>query len=143
MNSNAKGKRIEREAATYLRKLGFEARRGVQYQGGTDSPDVCCDQLANVHIEVKGDERVNLDTKDFLAAYVQAVNDSDKQQAVALLWRNKRTKWRLTFETEKPRYLVTIVGDDQIKGALRWLQDRGEEIEAIWHAECELEETPF
>jgi hypothetical protein len=40
MDSRRKGKVGEREFAALLREHGFDARRGVQYSGGVDSPDV-------------------------------------------------------------------------------------------------------
>ncbi len=59
MNSRQKGKRGELELAALLREHGFpEARRGVQYQGGADSPD--CIGLPDVHIEVKRTEKTAL-----------------------------------------------------------------------------------
>jgi hypothetical protein len=36
-----------------LREAGFEARRGMQYSGSPDSPDVVCESLPNYHNEVK------------------------------------------------------------------------------------------
>ena len=56
--SREKGKRGERELASVLRSYGYAARRGVQYHGGKDSPDV--DGLPGIHIEVKRTERLNL-----------------------------------------------------------------------------------
>lgn len=56
--SREKGKRGEREVAAILRDFGYDARRGVQYQGGEDSPDVV--GLPYVHIEVKRTERLDL-----------------------------------------------------------------------------------
>ena len=47
-----KGKRGEREVVQLLRAFEFEARRGHQYRGGSDSPDVI-HNIANVHLEVK------------------------------------------------------------------------------------------
>src|SRR4051812_18894103 len=57
MNSRAKGKAGELELAALLRAHGFAARRGVQYQGGADSPDVI--GLPGCHIEVKRKESGN------------------------------------------------------------------------------------
>ena len=58
--SKDKGKRGELELAAELRRLfGVDARRGVQYHGGSDSPDVVAD-LPGVHIEVKRTERLSL-----------------------------------------------------------------------------------
>jgi hypothetical protein len=45
MNSRNKGKRGELEAAHMLTHEGFPARRGQQFSGGTDSPDVVCESL--------------------------------------------------------------------------------------------------
>lgn len=55
-NSNQKGKRGEREAARVLRDLGFNARRGRQYKGTPESPDVIIEELPGVHVEVKRKE---------------------------------------------------------------------------------------
>ena len=54
-----KGKTGEREVAAILRDAGFaDARRGAQYHGGPDSPDV--DGLPGWHIEVKRCEALRL-----------------------------------------------------------------------------------
>lgn len=54
-NNCRKGKRVELKVVHWLHSLGFNgARRGQQYAGGTDSPDVIVPELPNVHFEVKG-----------------------------------------------------------------------------------------
>ena len=53
INSRAKGCRGEREWRDMLRAEGYEARRGQQFSGGTDSPDVICGDLPGLHFEVK------------------------------------------------------------------------------------------
>lgn len=58
MLSRRKGKTGEREVAELLRLHGYDARRGVQFQGGPDSPDVI--GLPGVHIEVKRAETLRL-----------------------------------------------------------------------------------
>jgi hypothetical protein len=59
MNSRTKGKVGELEFAALLRSRGYvEARRGQQYRGGSDSPDVV--GVAGVHHEVKRTERLAL-----------------------------------------------------------------------------------
>ena len=45
INSRAKGARYERELARYFEENGFPARRGQQFAGGSDSPDVVCDEF--------------------------------------------------------------------------------------------------
>lgn len=53
INSRQKGARGEREFAEVLSLAGFPARRGQQFSGGKDSPDVVCDTLGYLHFEVK------------------------------------------------------------------------------------------
>ncbi len=61
MNSNTKGKRGERAWRDELRAAGYtSARRGQQYAGGTDSPDVICAELSAFSFEVKHRERGNV-----------------------------------------------------------------------------------
>lgn len=53
-NSRSKGKRGELMFRDKLREHGFTARRGQQFAGGPDSPDVICEELDNrFHFEVK------------------------------------------------------------------------------------------
>jgi Holliday junction resolvase len=60
MNSNRKGKRGERSFCDLLRAHGFTARRGQQYSGSPDSPDVVCPELP-FHFEVKAGNTHSLD----------------------------------------------------------------------------------
>lgn len=53
MNSRSKGKRGELEFAKLLTDAGFPARRGQQFKGTKDSPDVVCEVLPQFHFEVK------------------------------------------------------------------------------------------
>lgn len=59
MNSRSKGKRGELEWRDVIRSHGYEARRGQQFSGNPDSPDV----VTNLpyHFEVKRVERLNID----------------------------------------------------------------------------------
>lgn len=86
MTSKRKGKTGEREAAAALHDvLGIEARRGVQYSGSPDSPDVI--GWPGVHIEVKRVERFNA-----YEAMTQAVNDAEQNMPLVLHRRN-RGEW--------------------------------------------------
>lgn len=77
--SRNKGKSGERELARLLSAEGFIASRGVQYRGGTDSPDVVCPCLPGIHFEVKRTERLRL-----YDALAQASRDAgDKLPVVA------------------------------------------------------------
>lgn len=71
MNSRAKGKRGERAWRDELRANGYQARRGQQFSGSPDSPDVVCDDLAAFHFEVKVVERLNI-----YDAMAQALRDA-------------------------------------------------------------------
>ena len=76
--SRDKGQRGERELASELQRLfGVTARRGVQYSGGADSPDVVSD-FDGVHFEVKRTERLSL-----YPAMKQAVADAGEQSGAA------------------------------------------------------------
>ena len=90
VNSRSKGKRGELEWAWYLREqLGLEARRGQQFSGSPDSPDVV-GGFVDTHCEVKRVERLNVDS-----AMDQAVSDcGDATPYVA--HRKNRADWLIT-----------------------------------------------
>jgi len=60
INSRQKGAAGEREWAGFLRRVwnAVTARRGCQYAGGPDSPDVT--GVPGLHFEVKRVERLNI-----------------------------------------------------------------------------------
>jgi Holliday junction resolvase len=92
--SRQKGKRGEREAAAELAVVfGCEARRGVQYQGGPDSPDVVLEGVA-VHVEVKRTETLSLYT-----ATDQARHDAGGKVPLVLHRRNGKA-WVAIVELE-------------------------------------------
>ena len=80
-NSRRKGKVGELEAAAFLREYGIAARRGVQYQGGQDSPDLVTD--LPVHFEVKRTESLKL-----YPALEQAIAEAGSQMPVVLHRKN-------------------------------------------------------
>jgi hypothetical protein len=99
MNSRSKGKRGELDAAkAWTAAVGGEARRGQQFHGGGDSPDVVCEQ--HVHLEVKRTERGNpyhwID---------QAVADAGEKVPVVLHRRNGR-EWLLIVRLTDVRGLA-------------------------------------
>jgi hypothetical protein len=61
MNSREKGKRGERLWRDEMRAQGYAARRGQQFSGSPDSPDVVCPALPWLHFEVKCVERLNIE----------------------------------------------------------------------------------
>ena len=91
--SREKGKRGERELAALLRCSGYDCRRGVQYQGGPDSPDVI--GLPGIHIECKRVERL-----DLYGAMGQAKVDSDGEKLPAVFHRRNHCSWLVTMEID-------------------------------------------
>ena len=92
MNANQKGKRGEREWRDQLRSAGYTARRGQQFSGGSDSPDVICDELSKViHFEVKRVERLNIDQ-----AIAQATKDG-AGKAPVVAHRKNGQDWVVTL----------------------------------------------
>jgi hypothetical protein len=86
--SRQKGKRGERECAAELGQLlGLAegaARRGVQFAGGPDSPDVVLDGVA-IHVEAKRVEALQL-----YAAIEQATSDANGN--VPIVWHRRNGK---------------------------------------------------
>ena len=79
--SRNKGKRGERE---FAKKLGYNARRGIQFRGGEDSPDVVSD-LEEFHFEVKRTERLSL-----WDALAQASRDSGNKIPIVAHRKNHK-----------------------------------------------------
>lgn len=94
MNSRQKGARGERQWRDVLRENGFTARRGQQFSGGADSPDVICEELKNLHQEVKLVDRLNLES-----ACEQATRDAGGKAWIVAHRRN-RGRWRVTMDAE-------------------------------------------
>ncbi len=91
LNSRSKGKVGEREWAEVLRSHGFDARRGCQFQGGPESPDVVCPELQH-HFEVKRVESLNIH-----AAMAQAVGDAPSGRVPVVAHRRNRGEWMVTM----------------------------------------------
>lgn len=104
INSKIKGKVAELEFAHWLKtNLGIAARRGQQFQGTPDSPDIVTD-LERLHFEVKRVERLNIQE-----AMQQASNDAgDKIPIVA--HRRNRTEWLITIKAKDLKEVCRNVG---------------------------------
>lgn len=87
INSREKGKAGERDFAKFLRAHGVEARRGQQFSGGDDSPDVV-HAIDGVHFEVKRTERLELH-----AALKQAIIDAPEGAMPVVAHRRNRGDW--------------------------------------------------
>lgn len=94
VNSRAKGASNERLAAKFIAELfGVEARRGQQFSGSKDSPDIVT-SLTNTHFEVKAVEKLNL-----REAYEQAERDAAGKLPIVMHKRN-RGEWYFTFRAK-------------------------------------------
>ena len=101
--SREKGKRGERAVAALFREYGFtDAKRGQQYHGGPDSPDVV--GVPGLHIEVKRTERLNL-----YDALAQAKRDAGEDLPV-VIHRKNDSEW-----------VVILSFDDFMKLYREWL----------------------
>jgi len=88
INSKQKGKAGELEAVRVLKEHGFsDARRGQQFKGTPDSPDIICPSLGAFHFEVKRTERLNL-----YDAIGQAEKDAGDSTPVVMHRKNNH-KW--------------------------------------------------
>lgn len=93
VNSRRKGKEGELALAKILRERGYDARRGQQFKGGADSPDVI--GLPGIHIECKRVERL-----DLAAAYEQSFRDAADGEIAAVFHKKNREPWMVTVSLE-------------------------------------------
>ncbi len=82
--SRDKGKAGEREFANFLKERGINARRGQQFKGTPDSPDIISD-LDGFHFEVKRVECFHL-----YPSLEQAKEDAGKDIPVVAHRRNRK-----------------------------------------------------
>ena len=105
--SRNKGKVGERELAHELSCVfGVTARRGVQFQGSPESPDVVVD-IPDLHIECKRAERFRL-----YEALEQAVEDA-KEKLPVVLHRQNRKPWVVVVRLDDLPRLTTILAPFQ------------------------------
>lgn len=94
-SSRNKGKRGEREAAQEIQRLlGVQARRGCQYRGGPDSPDILT-TLPGIHWEVKRTERLRI-----YEAMQQAAQEAPEGAVPVVLYRANRRPWLVILYLE-------------------------------------------
>jgi Holliday junction resolvase len=102
VNSRAKGAAAERELAAYLRSKGFEARRGQQFCGSPDSPDVVCDDFP-FHIESKRCERVEL------WKWIEQARRDAGGKPWAVCHRKNREGWVVVIDLDE---LLKLIGGE-------------------------------
>lgn len=92
INSRRKGAAGERELARELREYGYTgARRGVQYKGSPDSPDIV-GALDGIHIECKRVEKLNVSE-----AMKQSERDAGELVPI-VAHRKNGEKWLVTMK---------------------------------------------
>jgi len=97
INSRDKGARGERAFRDYLISKGYEARRGQQFSGSQDSPDVI-HNIPDTHFEVKCVESLNI-----RKALAQAHRDAPNKRFRIVAHKTNRGDW-----------LVTMLADEYI-----------------------------
>lgn len=109
MNSCQKGKRGERAWRDELIAHQYQARRGRQFSGSPDSPDVVCDDLPGFHFEVKTVERLRIHE-----AMAQAVNDAGNKIPVVAHKRN-HGQWLITMRAEDWFQMLAKAQPEQVR----------------------------
>lgn len=93
--SRRRGADGERELAKKLRTYGFDTRRGQQYHGGGDSPDVV--GLPGVHIECKRVQALNIEK-----AMAQSRRDAEGTGEIpVVMHRRDREGWKVTMDLDE------------------------------------------
>jgi len=95
INSREKGIRGELEWRDWLRKhLGIKARRGQQYAGNPDAPDVVSD-IDGIHFEVKRVQR-----ESPRAWMKKAISDAGPNIVPVVAFRPNREEWLVCIRAE-------------------------------------------
>ena len=88
ISSRTKGKVGELELAAHLTASGYPARRGQQFQGGGDSPDVVAPSLEGIHIECK-----RVETGNLYKWLDQAKKDAKAGNVPVVMHRKNKREW--------------------------------------------------
>ena len=97
INSRQKGARAEREVRDFFKAQGYtSARRGQQFAGGADSPDVIVPELPWLHVESKMVEALNI-----YNAMRQSIKDSNcanvPGKIPTVFHRRNNEEWHVTL----------------------------------------------
>lgn len=96
-NSKRKGKEGELEVVKLLRDHGFNARRGQQFKGSPDSPDIILEECpVDHHVEVKRTESLSL-----YKAMEQASKDASKTQVPIIFHRRSKQAWLVIMQASE------------------------------------------
>jgi Holliday junction resolvase len=96
VNSKQKGKRGELELAAKLRDLGYPgARRGQQFKGTPDSPDIA-DAIPGIALECKRTETLSL-----YKAMAQITKDAGDGEVPVVVHRRNGKPWLVVLELDR------------------------------------------
>lgn len=96
VNARQKGKRGELDACHTLKDIiGGSPRRGQQYRGSPDSPDIV-EAIAGVHIEVKRRQ-----TSSIYKWMAQAQTDARPSEVPCVMWRKDGEKWLVVIPAQQ------------------------------------------
>ena len=96
IKSKAKGKKNELAFVNLLKAAGYpSARRGQQFQGTEESPDVLCSELPIIHFEIKSGARPNP-----WLALKQCANDKGQNQLSVVGVHKDREPWIICMTAE-------------------------------------------
>lgn len=109
INSRAKGCVGEREVRDLIKSYGFSARRGQQFSGGAESPDVI-HSIPGVHVEVKRVENLRL-----YPAMDQSVHDCPFGHTPTVWHRKSKREWVVILNAED---FLRLVGGVNAGGML-------------------------
>jgi len=107
INSRAKGCRGERLWRDVLREHGYTARRGQQFAGGTDSPDVICEELDKFHFEVKAVQTLNIHE----VMRTQAAIDAGDHKIPVIAHKRNNEPWKVYICLDDCLRLLLATGD--------------------------------
>mgnify|MGYP005828984265 FL=1 len=105
INSRQKGAAGEREWAKFIRKMwnAVTARRGCQFAGGPDSPDVT--GIPGLHCEVKRTETFNA-----YKAMSQAIRDSGNNTPY-IAYRKNCESWLIIIQADDVLKFVKAINE--------------------------------
>lgn len=102
INSRKKGAIGELEFAALLNSYELQARRGQQYSGGSNSPDVICEQLTNIHFEVKRTQVCPI------YRFMEQAEKDGKSKLPIVAYRKNNEKWLAIIDMDEMIKLLLI-----------------------------------
>jgi hypothetical protein len=125
INGCQKGKRGERAWRDFLLAHGISARRGRQFSGSPDSPDVVSND--NMHWEVKWVESLNI-----WKAIEQAVRDCGKEKTPAVAFKRNKSGWMVALRAEDYIRIISPKAGDVWPSWLAYAKEQPADVVGKW-----------